>query len=252
MARRPLIAIPSRFSTSASALRHRAEVASRNLVEAVYAAGGEPLLVHPDAPLGEADDDAVAERLSWADGILLPGGGDMSAQWAGQADHHSLYDVDLEQDAFDLSVARYAFSAEVPLLAVCRGTQVVNVMRGGTLVQDMDEHDDELSHHRNHVHHITVDAGTRAAAVLGQSVEVSCYHHQCIATLGEGLSVTARAEEGVIEAVELPSYGGWFLGLQWHPEDTWRTEPKQLAVVAALVEAARASRAATGPVPRRS
>ncbi|HQR26092.1 MAG TPA: gamma-glutamyl-gamma-aminobutyrate hydrolase family protein [Nocardioides sp.] len=239
MARRPLIAIPSRFSTSASALRHRAEVASRNLVEAVYAGGGEPLLVHPDAPDGTADDAEVSERLWWADGVLLPGGGDLAAHWAGQSDHHTLYDVDEEQDAFDLAVARHALRHRVPLLSICRGTQVVNVVQGGTLVQDMDEHDSELSHHRNHMHHVTVDHGTRASTILGESVEVSCYHHQCIAGLGEGLAVTARSEEGVVEAVEMSGYDGWFLGVQWHPEDTWSSEPKQLAVVAALVEAAR-------------
>jgi putative glutamine amidotransferase len=239
MARRPLIAVPSRFSTSASALRHRAEVGSRNLVSAVYAAGGEPLLVHPDAPDGVADQDDVTGRLAFADGILLPGGGDLSAHWAGQGDHPSLYDVDVEQDSFDLAVARHALAAGVPLLAVCRGTQVVNVALGGTLVQDMDEQEGELSHHRNHLHHITVDPGTRAASILGDSVEVSCYHHQCLAALGDGLVVTARSEEGVIEAVELPSADGWFLGIQWHPEDTWQTEPKQLAVLAAHVEACR-------------
>ncbi len=242
MARRPLIAIPSRFSASASALRHRAEVASRNLVEAVYAAGGEPLLVHPDAPDGVADQADVTARLWFADGILLPGGGDLASHWAGQPDHPTLYDVDDEQDAFDFAVARHALDTGVPLLAVCRGTQVVNVLRGGTLIQDMDEQPGELSHHRNHVHHITVDHGTRAAAILGESVEVSCYHHQCLATLGDGFVVTARSEEGVIEAVELPAHDGWFLGIQWHPEDNFRTEPKQLALVAALVEAASAAR----------
>lgn len=237
MARRPLIAVPSRFSQSASALRHRAEVGSRNLVSLVYAAGGEPLLVHPSAPGGAVDDAEVADRLAWADGILLPGGGDLASHWAGQPDHPSLYDVDVEQDAFDLSVARHALGAQVPLLAVCRGTQVVNVVRGGTLVQDMDEQPGELAHHRNHVHHISTVGGSRIAGIVGDSVEVSCYHHQCLAGLGDGLTVTARSEEGVIEAVELPSYAGWFLGIQWHPEDTWEADPKQLAVVRALVDA---------------
>ena len=237
--RRPLIAIPSRFSQSASALRHRAEVASRNLVTAVFAAGGEPLLVHPSAPGAVVSDDEVAARLHWADGILLPGGGDLSGRWSDQGHHHTLYDVDEEQDAFDLAVARVALARRIPLLTICRGTQVLNVALGGTLVQDMDEHDSELAHHRNHVHHVTVDHRTRAAQVVGESVEVSCYHHQCLADLGEGLVVTARSEEGVIEAVELPAYDGWYLGVQWHPEDTWQTEPKQLDVVRALVDAAR-------------
>jgi putative glutamine amidotransferase len=237
---RPLIAIPSRFSHQASALRHRAMVGSRNLIAAVYAAGGEPLLVHPVAPDGVVTDDEVAARLRWADGILLPGGGDLAAQWSGQADHPTLYDVDLEQDAFDLAAARVALAAGVPVLAVCRGTQVVNVVRGGTLVQDMDEHGGEIGHHRNHVHHITVDHGTLAGSIVGESVEVSCYHHQCLAELGAGLVVTARSEEGVVEAVELPGAAGWFLGIQWHPEDTWETDPQQLDVLRAFVAACRA------------
>ncbi len=237
--RRPLIAIPSRFAASTSALRAQAEVGSRNLVNGVYAAGGEPLLVHPSAPGGEVSDAEVAARLHWADGILLPGGGDLSGRWSGQGHHHTLYDVDEEQDAFDLAVARVALARRIPLLTVCRGTQVLNVALGGTLVQDMDEHDGELSHHRNHVHHVTVDHGSRAVSVVGESVEVSCYHHQCLAVLGDGLVVTARSEEGVVEAVELPSYDGWFLGVQWHPEDTWETSPQQLAVFRALVDACR-------------
>ncbi len=238
-ARRPLIAMPSRFSQSASALRHRAEVGSRNLVTGVYAAGGEPLLVHPSAPDGVVSDEEVAARLAWADGILLPGGGDLSGHWSGQGHHPTLYDVDEEQDAFDLAVARVALARRIPLLTICRGTQVLNVALGGTLVQDMDEHDSELAHHRNHVHHVTVDHGTRAWQVVGEAVEVSCYHHQCLAELGEGLVVTARSEEGVVEAVELPAADGWYLGVQWHPEDTWETEPQQLAVFRALVDASR-------------
>jgi putative glutamine amidotransferase len=237
--RRPLIAIPSRFAASTSALRARAEVGSRNLINGVYAAGGEPLLVHPHAPGAEVSDDEVAARLHWADGILLPGGGDLSGRWSGQGHHPTLYDVDEEQDAFDLAVARVALARAIPLLTVCRGTQVLNVALGGRLVQDMDEHGGELAHHRNHVHHVTVDHGTRAAEVVGETVEVSCYHHQCLADLGDGLVVTARSEEGVIEAVELPSYDGWYLGVQWHPEDTWESEPKQLDLFRALVAAAR-------------
>jgi len=236
---RPLIAIPARFSESASALRYRAVVASRKLIEAVYAAGGEPLMVFPSAPGGEVDDEEVAQRLHWADGVLLPGGGDIAAHWSGQPDHESLYDVDDEQDAFDLAAARVALAAGVPLLAICRGTQVVNTVRGGNVVQDMDEHGGEIGHHRNRVHHVSIDSGSRAAAILGDAVEVSCYHHQCLAELGAGMVVTARSEEGVIEAVEIPEARGWFLGVQWHPEDTWDADPQQLAVLRAFVDAAR-------------
>lgn len=237
--RRPRIVVPARFSASASALRYGAEVTSRNLVEAVFAAGGEPLVVHPHAPGGHADDGEVAERLAVADGVLLPGGGDLGAHWSGQVDHPSLYDVDDEQDAFDLAVARVCLERGTPLLAVCRGLQVVNALRGGRVVQDMDEAYGALRHHRHRVHDITVDRDSLLADVVGTRVSASCYHHQCLASLGEGMHAVARSEEGVVEGVEMPGAPGWFLGVQWHPEDTWASDPRQLAVFSALVEAAR-------------
>lgn len=235
---RPLIAVPARFAANTSALRYEAEVGARALISAVYAAGGEPLQVHPHAPGGVVSDDEVADRLRWADGILLPGGGDLAAHWSGQQPHPALYDVHEEQDAFDLSTARVALELGIPMLAVCRGLQVVNAARGGTVVQDMDELEGAIGHHRHRVHQVTADPGHQLAHVVGDTVDVSCYHHQCIATLGDGLVVTARSEEGVIEGLELPESPGWFLGVQWHPEDTWRTEPAQLALFRALVDAA--------------
>lgn len=228
---KPLIAIPARFSASASALRYAAEVSARQLIEGVYAAGGEPLVMHPDG-------SDVTDRLGWADGVLLPGGGDLSGRWSGQGSHPTLYDVDEEQDAFDLAVAEMTLREGIPLLSICRGTQVVNVGRGGTLIQDMDSHDSQIKHHRHHVHDVTVEE-SRLRGIVGQGVEVSCYHHQCIDRLGEDLVVTARSEEGVIEAVEMPSAPGFYVGVQWHPEDTWRTDAKQLALFEALVAAAR-------------
>jgi putative glutamine amidotransferase len=240
---RPLVAIPSRFAASTSALRYAAEVSARELVAAVYDAGGEPVQVHPDAT---QTDDEVAARLAFADGLLLPGGGDVSPRWSGQPHHPSLYDVDEEQDAFDLALARVALSQGVPLLAVCRGLHVVNVARGGTLVPDMDSHAGAMGHHRHRVHHVTVDQGSRLSSLVGASLEVSCYHHQALASLGEGLVVTARSEEGVVEGVELPSASGWFLGVQWHPEDSWRTSRAQRALFEALV---RATRTRTGTAP---
>lgn len=228
MASRPRIAVPARFSASASALRYQAEVTSRNLIEAVYAAGGEPLVIHPVA----ASDAEVAERLAFADGVLLPGGGDLAAHWSGQPDHPSLYDVDEAQDAFDLAVARRCLERGVPLLAVCRGLQVVNVASGGTVVQDMEPA------HRHLVHAVKVAADAPLAAIVGDAPEVSCFHHQCVDRLGEGLRAIAWAQDGVVEAVDAPGTAGWFLGVQWHPEDTWAGDPVQLAVFEALVAAA--------------
>lgn len=235
MSRTPIIVIPGRFSASASALRYRAVVTARALSEAVLRAGGEPVTVHPWAPDGAVTVDEVADRLRFADAVLLPGGGDLSPERYGQqVEHDAVYDVDHEQDAFDLAVAEWALGAGVPLLAVCRGTQVVNVLRGGTLRQHMDDP------HRHVVHEVAVDEGSRLSAAVGPAVTASCYHHQALERLGDGLHVVARAEDGTPEAIELDGHQGWFLGVQWHPEDTAETDPVQLAVFRGLVDAARA------------
>jgi len=234
MSRTPIVVIPGRFSASASALRYRAIVTARALSEAVLRAGGEPITVHPWAPDGIVTVDEVADRLRFADAVLLPGGGDLSPERYGQqVEHDAVYDVDHEQDGFDLAVAEWALGAGVPLLAVCRGTQVVNVLRGGTLRQHMDDP------HRHVVHDVAVDEGSRLAAAVGAQVTASCYHHQAIERLGDGLHVVARAEDGTPEAIELDGHDGWFVGVQWHPEDTAETDPVQLAVLRGLVDATR-------------
>ncbi|GAA3681241.1 gamma-glutamyl-gamma-aminobutyrate hydrolase family protein [Nocardioides ginsengisoli] len=238
MSRRPLIAVPARFSASASALRFGADVTARALLDAVYAAGGEPLVVHPVAPGAAVDPAEIAERLWYADGVLLPGGGDLAAHWSGQEPHATQYDVDEEQDAFDLAIARHALGAGLPLLAICRGNQVVNVALGGDLIQDLGERT-----HRHVVHEIEVLPDARLAELIGASPRISCYHHQGIARTGEGLRAVAHSADGVIEAVELEESRGWYVGVQWHPEDTAASDPAQAAVFGALVEAARAHRA---------
>jgi len=158
--------------------------------------------------------------------------------WTAQEAHASLYDVDEEQDGFDLAVARVALDRGLPLLAICRGLQVVNAVRGGTVVQDMDEHA-PLQHHRHHRHTVKALSGSRLASLTSSTLRVSCYHHQCLDRLGAGLEAVAWSEEGVIEAAEMPDATGWFLGLQWHPEDTWSGDPQQLALFSALVAASR-------------
>ena len=232
-ATRPIVLIPARFSDNASALRYRAEVGARALIEAVFAAGGEPLLMHPHAPGGVADLDDVRSRLTVADAILLPGGGDLDSSWAGQDPHPSEYDVDLEQDAFDLAIARVALGSDLPLLAICRGTQAVNIALGGDLTQDMD------TDHRHHVHPLTITPSSALTKITGPQMRASCYHHQCVGRLGNGLVATAYAEDGTVEAVELPGRRGWFLGTQWHPEDTAADDPTQASIFKTFVGAAR-------------
>lgn len=231
---RPLIAVPARFAATTSALRYAAEVSARALVEAVWRAGGEPAGMHPAEP-SQAD---VAERLARFDGVLLPGGGDLAPHRYGAADiHDSVYDVDDLQDTFDLEVARRAMDLGIPLLAVCRGMQVVNVALGGTLEQDMGGPERV---HRHVVHPVRIRPATLLEQATGvEKAEASCYHHQRVDLLGEGLTVTARADDGTVEGLELPGAKGWFTAVQWHPEDTAHRDPAQQGLFDALIRAAR-------------
>ncbi|RFS83177.1 gamma-glutamyl-gamma-aminobutyrate hydrolase family protein [Actinomadura spongiicola] len=239
---RPLIALPARFSESASALRYRAEVAAQALVEAVFRAGGEPFVMHPATPFDPS-------RLDRCDGLLLPGGGDLHPRHYGaDTEHEALYDVHDEQDDFDLAVAAHAVRTGLPTLAVCRGLQVVNTVLGGTLNQHM------TREHRHVVHPVTVKPGTLLAKTLdAQEITASCYHHQSVETLAPSLTATAHGADGTIEAAELTDAertgdGAWFLAVQWHPEDTAADDPAHQALFDALIEASARPR---GPETRR-
>ncbi|MFD9097785.1 gamma-glutamyl-gamma-aminobutyrate hydrolase family protein [Streptomyces collinus] len=230
MTHRPLIAVPARFCATTSALRYAAEVNARALIEAVWRAGGEPASIHPAGT-------GTAARLARFDGLLLPGGGDLAPhRYGATTTHDTVYDVDDTQDAFDLAAARHALAAGLPLLAVCRGMQVVNVALGGTLEQDMGGPGRE---HRHLVHPVRVRPGTLLEQAVGaEKADASCYHHQRVARLGEGLTVTATAVDGTAEALELPGGPGWFTAVQWHPEDTAHEDPAQQGLFDALVSAA--------------
>ncbi|MGW5862289.1 gamma-glutamyl-gamma-aminobutyrate hydrolase family protein [Streptomyces sp. NPDC055239] len=243
--------MPQRYAESTSALRYEAVVTARALAEAVFRAGGEPFMMLPGPP------DDVAARLAHCDGLLLPGGGDL-APWRYAADgggfevHGSVYDVDDAQDAFDLALARHALACGLPFLAVCRGLQVVNVALGGSLRQDMGGAEGAgagagagtgAGAHRHVVHSVRVAAGSAVACALGgaESVSVSCFHHQCVEVIGRGLAPSAWAADGTIEALELPDGEGWFVAIQWHPEDTAAADAAQQGLFGALVQAASLS-----------
>jgi putative glutamine amidotransferase len=225
---RPRIALLGRFTESASALRYRGLVTSRALLEAVWAAGGDPVTLLPG-------DDAHAldwrTRLSGVDGVLLPGGGDVDPRrYGGDSAHESLYDVDPVQDEADFSLAEYCLSNGIPFLAVCRGLHVLNVVRGGSLIVDMP------SSHRHLVQQIDLDPRAAALGISSSTVTISCYHHQAIERLGEGLTVVGRAADGTVEAVVVDA-DSWAAGVQWHPEDTWAEDQRQLDLLRGLIGA---------------
>lgn len=132
------------------------------------------------------------------------------------------------QDAADLSLTEYCLAHGVPTLAVCRGLHVVNVVRGGTLIVDMPVN------HRHVVQDVHLDQGSAPLGIDAADVTISCYHHQAIDRLGEGLQVVARAADGTVEAVVIDS-PGWAVGVQWHPEDTWASDPLQVELLGRFV-----------------
>jgi putative glutamine amidotransferase len=233
--RRPLVVIPGRFSARASAIRFSAVLVAEALADLVWAGGGEPVVVLPR----EGSDEEAGARLGFADAVLLPGGGDVSpALYSEEVASDAVYDVHPTQDAFDLAVARWALTSGTPLLAVCRGMQITNVALGGTLEQDMaGAHWDEQVN--RYPHGIRVAAGTVAAAALGgESVRVSCHHHQRLGKLAASLRPIGWADDGTVEAVDRPGSPGWFLGVQWHPEDSGVDDATSVGLVRALIDAA--------------
>jgi putative glutamine amidotransferase len=202
-------------------------VTSRAFAEAIWAAGGEPVTL---LPVAGSDWQSRLEGIS---GVLLVGGGDINPSRYGQPADASVYDVDDLQDEADLSLAKYALENSIPLLGVCRGLQIVNVLRGGTLVQDMP------NNHRHKVHEVKLEQ----AGIFGQEnsavvLTSSCYHHQCVDQLGQGIEVVARAEDETVEAIVIAA-PGYACAVQWHPEDTASSDPAQLAIFTELVAQAR-------------
>lgn len=227
---RPKIAVPGRFTESASALRYRGLVSARRLIEAVWLAGGDPVTLLPaEGP----DGTDWAQRLDGFHGVLLPGGGDVTPTRYGMPiDDPSLYGMDELQDETDFTLAAYALEHGLPLLAVCRGLHVVNALLGGTLIIDMDVN------HRHHSHVVALDDSTDHLGFGTASVSASCYHHQAVDRVADRITVLGRAEDGAVEAVAIDAKA-WAGGVQWHPEDIYDADPGQLSPFMALVTHAR-------------
>lgn len=222
---RPRIAILGRFAARVDVLRHPGVVVSRPLAETVWRAGGDPITVLPvDSPDGLNWD----ERLTGIDGILMPGGGDLDPACFGETEvHPEVYGIDAVQDATDISLIRWAVERDFPVLAICRGFQVLNVALGGTLEQHFEQP------HRHQLHEVQVLAAHALIGVAASSVEVSCHHHQRIARLAEGLQAVARAADGTVEA----AVGGpQLVAVQWHPEDIAASDAVQQGIVDAFIE----------------
>ena len=204
-------------------------------VDAVLRAGGQPVIVN--------DARDPKELLARVDAVVLTGGPDVDPSRYGETAHPSVYGVDSADDDFECAVAEAALVRSVPTLAICRGIQVLNVARGGTLHQHIPDDPGVPRHGEPGVaggarrHEVTLAADSLIAEVMATTrVTASCHHHQAIAQLGDGLHVVGRAADGIIEALELD--GAFLLAVQWHPEDTAADDRAQQRLFDALVSRA--------------
>jgi putative glutamine amidotransferase len=183
-------------------------------VDAVERAGGRPVLIPPSA-------EGADETLDAVDGIVFSGGADVDPSLYGAAPHPETDSPQARRDAGELALLTAALERDMPVLAVCRGVQLLNVARGGDLVQHLPEklgHDDHKQVPGTFVEHpVEVKDGTRLAAMIGARSEVTSHHHQGLGRLGDGLVEAAWAADGTLEGVEDPSQR-FTVGVQWHPE----------------------------------
>jgi putative glutamine amidotransferase len=205
-------------------------------LDAVAAAGGIPVIL---APLPARRLEAIIERL---DGVCLSGGPDVEPGTYGAGAHPELGPTEPEVDLFELGLARAARRRGLPILAICRGMQVLNIARGGTLVQHLPDISDEIQHRQTEpasqpTHGVALAPDTKLARIAGsERIDVNSFHHQAIDRLGAGLEPVAWSADGVIEAVEAPG-DAFTLGVQWHAE-CLTERPEQAGLFTRLVDAA--------------
>jgi putative glutamine amidotransferase len=236
---RPVIAVVGErvHAGGVTGWRHGGVAVPEAYVDALHRAGGIEAVLMPE----RVEPEEAERRLRPFDGVMLIGGGDLHPGAYGQQPHPHSYGMDEEADAFDLEAAGAAIRLGMPLLAICRGMQVLNVALGGTLDQHITDRDGYRDHGARGkgavMHPVELEPGSLVAKAMDQErPECRSSHHQVVESLGQGLVVTGRTDDGVIEAVEHRQ--GWVLAVQWHPERSAATDAAQQGLFDALVERA--------------
>jgi putative glutamine amidotransferase len=226
---RPLIAIPGRRSDEAKG--HRTPVVSggRLYADAVQRAGGLPVVIPPTD-----DVDLIRATVERCDGMVLLGGGDVSPAQYSQEITARLFGVDEFIDDFEIAAVQQAVTLDLPVLAICRGHQILNVAMGGTLIQHLENYEV----HRDTMHDVQLTPGSLVAEAMGTTQPIThSFHHQAIDTVAPSLTVVGHYSDGTIEAVQHTS-ATWVIGVQWHPEDTAETDSANQGLFNALVQRA--------------
>lgn len=240
---RPLIAVPA-YPVRKGRVEgwvYPAAAVPTAYLEAVVRAGGEPAILFP-RPVDDTTADAV---LAGCAGLLLLGGGDVDPAHYGEEPHPRTYGVSAVRDEFELALLAAARRSRIPVFGICRGAQLLAVASGTTLDQHISDRPDLEAHGRPgvedgaEVHDVEVLPDTHLAEILGAgTVRASCHHHQAIASIPDGLRLSAIAPDGIVEGIETTD-DHWCLAVQWHPEDTAGTDRTQQALFDAFVAACR-------------
>ena len=227
----PLVLIVGREISEAVGVRGPAFGAGRTYSHAIERAGGVPLILPPL----EFSSSRARDVIHRVDAVVLHGGGDIDpARYGQRPTTDELYGINARHDAAELAVVSAALDRGLPMLAICRGLQIMNVALGGTLIQHI-----EVPDHRNEFHDVDLVPGCRTAEAMGTTHPWRChsFHHQAIDRLGRDLLVVGRHADGTIEAVETTG-AAWVVGVQWHPEDNADTEADQQGLFDELVRRA--------------
>ncbi len=238
---RPLIGVTTyRQTTSWWSWERDAAVVPGRYLDVIEEAGGEAVLLPPRGERAGPLEAARCERVVGAlGGLVVIGGGDLDAARYGADPDPRNGGTSVQRDDLELGLIGAALAIDLPLLAVCRGMQVLNVCLGGDLVQQLPDRLGTSAHQPRPGAFgpvaVITEEGSTVRGLLGARTEVLCSHHQAVERLGEGLVVTARSEDGVVEAVELPGHR-FVVGIQWHPEETGDRR-----LFGALVDAATAT-----------
>jgi putative glutamine amidotransferase len=197
-------------------------------VTALENAGLVPLIVPP-----LSSDKAAASVLDSVSGLVLTGGEDVDPARYGEQRHEKVRTVNAARDATEAALVTEAKERRMPVLAICRGIQILNVALGGTLIQDIPSaisttisHDDE-GPRDSRTHEISVEPGSLIARAIGtEHATVNSFHHQSVQRVADGMKITAKSPDGVIEGIESTDRNWWVMGVQWHPEEmTGSAEP---------------------------
>lgn len=255
MKERPIIGVTTQTQEAIPNELPACWIMGQRYVEVLTSFGAVPWLV----PLVANDEETLREIYERLDGIFLPGGADVDPSSYGDEKQQGCGRTDLARDRTEVLFTQWAAEDGKPVLAVCRGEQILNVAAGGTLYQDLASHrEGSIKHDYFPVngkytrellsHAVRVTPGTRLAQLLeDEVVEVNSMHHQGIRALAPGLVASAVAPDGVIEAVE-PANGHFMIGVQWHPENLVDSDPRMHRLFTAFVDEALAFRRQTAPV----